>query len=76
MRSVIRKAVPIRGLKNLKVRSSMAEVKSLEGEELAVISVGSMTEVCEEVCKELKERGQKTDICKCKICQTTGYWTS
>ena len=30
-----------------------------EGEELAVISVGSMTEVCEAVCKELKERGRK-----------------
>ena len=30
-----------------------------EGEELAVISVGSMTEVCEAVCKELKERGRR-----------------
>ena len=29
------------------------------GEDLAVISVGSMTEICEQVCRELKERGRR-----------------
>ncbi len=38
----------------------MAEVKSCTRRRLAVMSVGSMTEICEQVCKNLRSKGRKS----------------
>ena len=59
VQSVIPKALHIRDWRNLTARYVLEKSEVLyRGEKTALLSVGSMTEVCEQVCKELKNKGE------------------